>query len=86
MYESEMIKKGNNVINKIECYRDKYGRLPDSLIEVNIESFEELCLIYYYQKQDSIHYTISFGLSLGESKIYYSDAQAWEDFYRKMGD
>lgn len=74
--EKKLINKGNEIINKIEIYKQNYNTLPDSLEEIGIKSSEEGPL--YYDKIDSNNYTISFGLSVGESKIYYSDTKTWE--------
>lgn len=35
-------------------------------------------------KMDSLHYTLSFGAKLGESKIYYSDSKKWEGRNREI--
>ncbi len=78
--EKKLIKQGNEIVNKIEIYKKKYNKLPDSLEEIGLKSSEEGPL--YYNKWDSINYMVSFGTSLGESKIYYSDTKKWENYLR----
>lgn len=79
-----MINEGNLIIQKIEHYRQVHNQLPNSLTDIGIEIKSESDPPLYYDKMDNLHYTISFGTSLGESKIYYSDSKQWEDFYREM--
>jgi hypothetical protein len=78
------MQKGNEFVDKIEQYRKDYFRLPESLSDIGITVKSELDPPIYYEKRDSIHYTVSFGTILGESKIYYSDSKKWEDRYRTM--
>lgn len=81
--ENRLIKEGNELVEKIEQFRIENGNLPHSLEELGIEETEGIDVLYY-DKRDSLHYTISFGTSLGESKFYYSDTQQWEDRYREI--
>ncbi len=78
--EDKLIKKGNQVITKIEIYKKQNGVLPTSLSNIGIKEKEEGPL--YYQKKDSIIYIVWFGTSEGESKTYYSDTKKWEDHQR----
>ena len=71
--ESGMVKRGNEIVKKIENYRDVYGDLPDSLREVGVKEGP-----VYYWKVDSVNYILWFGTYLGESVIYYSDSKRWE--------
>lgn len=83
-YESEMIDKGNSIVQQIESYRDSIGTIPMSLSDIGITIIDESNPPYYYQRIDSVHYTLSFSNGVGESKIYYSDTQKWEDFPRSI--
>ncbi len=78
--EEKLIKKGNDLVSKIELYRKNKGILPATLSEIGIEEKEEGPL--YYQTKDSINYMVWFGTSEGESKTYYSDSKKWEDHQR----
>ena len=79
-----MVEKGNLIVSKIECYRKKTGKIPDSLSTVGIIVIDEANPPFYYEKTGESAYTISFSNGVGESKIYYSDTQQWEDFPRKI--
>lgn len=81
--EYRLIKEGNILVEKIEFFRAENKRLPTSLQEIGIEERDGLDALYY-NKRDSFHYNVSFGTSLGESVIYYSDTKQWEDRYREI--
>ena len=57
---------------------------PSSLSDIGIVVVDESNPLYYYQRIDSLHYTLSFSNGVGESKIYYSDSRKWEDFPRPI--
>jgi type II secretory pathway pseudopilin PulG len=78
------MQQGNEFVKKIEQYKKDNNRLPVSLSDIGITVKSESDPPIYYDKRDSIHYTIFFGTTLGESKIYYSDSKKWEDRYRAM--
>ena len=82
--DSRLINEGNVIVKKVEEYREKNNHLPTSLSDIGIEIKDEANPPVYYDKRDSSHYTVSFGTTLGESKIYYSDSREWENFYREM--
>lgn len=83
--ENRLIKEGNVLVKKIEAFKVEYKRLPISLEEIGVSEQDGVDALYY-SKQDSLseNYMISFGTSLGESKIYFSDNKKWENFYREM--
>ena len=64
------------VIQKIENFRKKHHRLPESLSEMGIPESEEGPI--YYRKVDETKYRVRFGTTLGESVIYDSDKRFWE--------
>lgn len=78
------MEKGNDIIIKIEIYRKKYNRLPDSLTELGIIENEDTESEFNYNKRDSIKYVLWLGISAEESKFYYSDSKKWEDSYREI--
>lgn len=67
----------------LEQFRAEHKRLPNSLKEIGVEEQEGKDALYY-DKKDSSRYIIWFGVSLGESKTYYSDNKQWEDFDREI--
>lgn len=67
--------KGEEIINKIEEFREKNNRLPESLREIGIIETEEGPI--YYSKESPENYTIWYGKSLGESATYHSDTKEW---------
>jgi hypothetical protein len=81
--EERLIKEGNKLVSKIEYYRTKHNKLPNSLEDIGIEETDGLDVLYY-SKKDSIHYIIWFGMDLGESTTYYSDTKTWENLYRSF--
>jgi hypothetical protein len=76
------MEEGNALVEKIETFKTKNGRLPNSLEDIGME--EKDGDVVYYTKKDSLHYIVFFGVSMDESKIYFSDSKRWEDRYRKM--
>lgn len=76
--EEKLTNQGNEIIQKIEKYRVDNGHLPNSLTEIGIKEKEEGPL--YYDKRDSINYTLSFGTSLGESETYHSETKKWTSY------
>lgn len=82
--DNRLMNEGNIIIKKVEEYRGKNNHLPASLLDIGIEIKDEANPPIYYDKRDSFHYTVSFGTTLGESKIYFSDSRKWENFYREM--
>lgn len=81
--EERLMKRGDALLKKIEDYKVEHKRLPNSLEEIGMEERDGVDELYY-TKRDSLHYNVSFGTSLGESKFYYSDSKRWEDRYREI--
>jgi hypothetical protein len=82
--ENRLTKEGELMVEKIENFRSVHHRLPNSLTEIGIVVIDESNPPLYFDKRDSVNYTVSFGISMDESRIYYSDTKKWEDSYRKM--
>lgn len=82
--ENELFKQGNETVQKIEKFKKKNGRLPNSLSEIGIAEKDETDPPLYYDRRDSVNYTVSFSTSMDDSKFYYSDSKKWEDAYRPM--
>jgi len=72
--DRRLANRGNEIIDMIEAYRSKEGRLPNSLREVGVEGEVEL----FYNKWDSVNYMVWYGTDLGESVTFYSDSRKWE--------
>lgn len=79
--ENRLMRDGNVIVKKIETFKAENERLPNSLEEIGIKIQDGKDALYY-DKKDSTLYIIWFGMSLGESKTYYSDSKKWEDFDR----
>ena len=73
--EKSLIDKGNEVIVKVDSFRNVNKRLPNSLSELGILEKEEGPI--YYEKKDSLRYIIWFGTTFGESEIYDSEKKKW---------
>lgn len=71
-----LIKEGNEVAVKVEAYKAKKGKLPNSLNEIGVE--EKLEGPIFYEKKSDTEYRLWFGSELGESVIYNSSTRKWE--------
>ncbi len=67
--------EGDKIIARIEEYRKKTGRLPQTLDDVGIRETEEGPV--YYKKESDDRYIVWFGLELGESVTYDSADKNW---------
>lgn len=74
--EVELKSKGNGIVEKIEIYKHKKGRLPNSLSDLGIEEKVEGPI--YYNMIDSSKYIVWFGTTVGESITYSSETKKWE--------
>lgn len=83
--EIRLLNEGKEVVKKIEVYKEKYHKLPDSLETIGIHEDENTALYLNYNKYDSVNYSVWIGLSSEESRFYYSDSQRWEKAFRRMG-
>ncbi len=70
------IKQGNEVVAKVEKFRNEKGTLPNSLSEIGIEETESGPI--YYKKESESKYIVWFGKKLGESETYDSDSKQWK--------
>jgi hypothetical protein len=75
-YKNEMINAGNEVISRLENFREDTGKLPDNLIEIGVDS--SLLEIICYSKTDSMNYIVWFGTNVGESMKYDSNTKKWK--------
>ena len=69
--------KGEYLINKIENFRIKNKRLPNTILELGEK--EPMNQGPYYEKKDSVNYIIYFTIGFDEAKIYYSETKKWVD-------
>ena len=73
--ERRLMGEGDKIISKIERFREERRRLPESLSEVGIEEKEEGPI--YYEKKSDTKFVLWFGMELGGSVIYDSEARKW---------
>jgi hypothetical protein len=73
--ESKLKKEGAAIIEKIETFKARNARLPESLSDLGLKDSEEGPI--YYRKTSDSSYEIWFGAGLGESVTYSSQAKAW---------
>ena len=73
--DSEKMRRGNEVVAKVEKFRSEQGRLPDSAGEIGVVETESgpVC----YRKQSDTRYLVWFGKELGEPMTYDSDEKEW---------
>ncbi|WP_269227592.1 hypothetical protein [Flavobacterium eburneipallidum] len=80
--ENRLTSQGSEIIEKIENYKAKYKKLPNSLSDIGIEIIDENNPPLYYEKKDNSNYIIWFAKSSEDVKTYYSDTKKWEDYQR----
>jgi hypothetical protein len=73
--EWKLKKEGSAIIEKIETFKTKTSRLPESLSEIGLKDTEEGPI--YYRKTRESSYEIWFGAELGESVTYTSQSKTW---------
>jgi len=73
--ESKLKKEGAAIIEKIEMFKAKNSRLPESLADIGLKETERGPL--YYRKTSDTSYEIWFGAELGESVTYNSQSKTW---------
>ena len=73
---NDKIAKGNDVATKIETFKNKNGKLPNSLSEIGIKETESGPI--YYEKKSESKYILWFGKELGESVNYDSETKQWK--------
>lgn len=77
-YISKNKKIGNDIIERIEVFREQNDSLPNSLEEMGQNSI--INDVYFcYWEIDSCNYMLWFGTYLGEGIYYYSDSKQWKD-------
>ena len=70
-------KRGKDLIDKIEAFRQKQNRLPNIVAELGLE--EPMNDGPYYEKRDSVNYIVFFNIGFDNAKIYYSEFNLWKD-------
>jgi hypothetical protein len=70
------INNGNDIVRKIESYRQQHGRLPKSLADASVED-RDLDKFFYEGCSDT-RYLVWFGTRLGESMTYDSASRDWK--------
>jgi hypothetical protein len=71
--QEDLITKGNIIVQRVEDFKERRGRLPESLAEMGIEPGN-----FFYLKSDSANYMIWCGSLQRESVKYFSETKAWE--------
>lgn len=74
--DARLIREGDEIVKKVERFRESKGRLPNSLSEIGVEEKEEGPI--YYDKKSETRYVVWFGTVLGESVKYDSDKREWK--------
>jgi hypothetical protein len=67
---------GTAVIEKVEAFKTKNSKLPESLSDLSLTDTEQGPL--YYRKTSDSSYEIWFGAELGESVTYKSQTHSWD--------
>jgi len=74
------IREGQELITRVESFRQEHHRLPESLEEAGIRDPDSLRV--YYKKCDDSKYLVWFGTTLGESMTYNPVTRKWEPYNR----
>ena len=69
------VKVGEEIVQRIDAFKQKNGRLPSSLAEAGVRS--DLQSKYFYQASAGNDYQVWFGEDLGESITYDSKLRSW---------
>ena len=62
-------------MKKVETFKKENNRLPKNVSEFGLKEFMNSPA--FYQMINDSTYTVWYGLSLGESKIYRSSTRKW---------
>lgn len=81
--EKKLEAEANDIIIKIEQYAQLNDTLPSNLLVLGINDTND-SFPFYYETFDCNNYILSYGLSIDESKTYYSDSKKWEYGYREI--
>jgi hypothetical protein len=81
--DNKLIKNGNIIVEKIEQYKKINNDLPTSLKDIGENVDWDYPYHYKIINRNRGCYMLSFGMTLGESKVYYSDTIEWEDTNRR---
>ena len=74
--ESQRKAEANKIIVKLDDFKNRTNRLPESLSEIGIVEDETGPI--YYRKIDDTNYEVWFGRELGESTTYRSATHQWD--------
>lgn len=81
---SALEEQGNELVKKIELYKERNGELPKTIEDVGIKETLEGPL--FYVRCDSANYMVYYGTTVGEGMYYYSDTKEWDYRLRGMGE
>lgn len=76
LLDRRKIRKGDELVKRIEQFRERNHRLPDNFEEAGATD-PEATIGFYYMRCDKDSYIIWFGTSLGESVSYSSTGGTW---------
>ncbi len=66
---------GNEIISRVEAFRESHGHLPETLEEVGVTDPNPRV---NYQKNNNHEYVVWFGIAVGESETYNSSTKKWD--------
>lgn len=69
--------EGASLIKKVEIYKEDYGKLPESVKDLNIAP--EMGEGPYYKRIDSLKYIIYFNIGFDNTLTYYSESKDWKE-------
>ena len=81
--EKELTDKGDQIIEKIEAFRQEHHKIPKTLSEVGFTNDDGANMLFYDVYNDTT-FTLSFIMSMDYNKTYYSDVKQWEYGYREL--
>ncbi len=69
--------EGFVLIKKVETYKKDYGKLPESVKDLNLTP--EMGEGPYYEKIDSLKYIVYFNIGFDNTLTYYSESKDWKE-------
>lgn len=73
--EQRTLAEAERIIQKVEAFKTRTGRLPQGLSELGEAESESGPV--YFQRESEGAYSVWYGMALGESRLFSSDTRQW---------
>lgn len=75
LFQRRDFRTGNEIISRVESFRQSHGYLPGSLKDIGVTDPD---LRVFYCRAGDNEYIVWFGTTLGESETYDSRTKKWD--------